>query len=187
MAVTAVTAVAFAPVRVELSRAECLEAGYVGVGRRVLGIKERRSEPHGTPQTDLWGNDIESAGAEKAVAKVTNEYWRSELRRSLKEAPPDFGDRGQVRWSAHQRGDLHLMVYEKDPTDHNYFFVTGAMPCFNIVGWLPGVEAKQKEYWDRTPRGVMAYWIDQKFLRPVAEYFEYRHNGYNWLTDAGLN
>lgn len=136
----------------------------IGVDRRIAAIQRGRSEPLGTPDADLWGNDIVSAAAEYAVSQVTNRRWNLDTGVSLAVTPPDCGDRIQVRSTAHLNG--HLWVFEKDPTDHIYFLVITDLPVLNVVGYIGGVLAKRREL-RPTPRGTLAHWVSQTELTPI--------------------
>lgn len=131
----------------------------IGVMRRQKALQVGRREPSGTPTTDLWGNEIESCGAELAVAKTVNQCWRMEIITDLRDKPADVGEDIEVRWTRHPNG--HLYVYERDVAGRWYFLVTGQLPTFKIVGCIDGIEAMQERHWGQTPRGTYAFIIDQ--------------------------
>lgn len=153
-------------IEVTLSYSEGVIVAYIGTQRRIVAMKKGRTEPYGTPNGDLWGNDIESSGAECAVAKAINQHWNMVIQRDLSETPPDVGTNVQVRWTPHTDG--HLPVYKRDKDSDRFYFVTGKLPTFQVVGWILGSDAKQPGFWrERTPRGTPAWWVKQEALSMV--------------------
>lgn len=154
---------------VDLDWSEVIMTGVVGVKRRTRALQQRRSEPHGKlrsangDERDPWGNDVESCGAEYAVAKTLNRFWCTSIKKSLAEALKDVGTDIQVR-STTNPGANHLIVYDTDNENDYFFFVRGRMPRFEIVGWIHGSEAKVEKFWAETPRGTMAFWIPESEL-----------------------
>jgi len=153
---------------VDLDLSEVIMAGVVGVKRRTRGIQQNRSEPHGKPRTangdsDLWGIDIEGSGAEYAVARTLNRFWRTGIKQRLADALTDVGYDIQVRSTTNPRA-THLLVYETDRESDYFFFVRGRMPKLEIVGWIHGSDAKVERFWQETPRGTMAFWIPESEL-----------------------
>lgn len=65
--------------KVVLQTYEVRMATYVGVERRlqVLFDDMKKQNYVGNKKWEPWGTDIEAAGAECAVAKLLNIYWRA--------------------------------------------------------------------------------------------------------------
>ena len=128
---------------VTLSWQEQLFAGQAGLMRRLSALSRQRCEPYGPPTVDLWGNDIESCGAEAAVAKLLDRYWLAVVARP-QELPGDVGD---VQVRSTQRADGRLIVYERDPDDARFVLVRGRFPTYDVVGWLRGRDAKRRHFY----------------------------------------
>lgn len=151
------------PFDVTLTWGQLLTAAEVGVKRRIMAMMKGRSEPHGTPETELWKNDIEAAAAEYAASIATNVRWRMEIEKNLTPRPPDLGEDIEVRWTIHrERG--HLPVYDRDPVEHRYVLVVGEIPTFTVVGMIDGSKAKDPLYRTTSPRGERCFWIPQGAL-----------------------
>jgi hypothetical protein len=140
-----------------LITSEQMHVAIYGCGRnlRRLGSPQR----YGGEKDPVanWGLDIESCGAEMAVAKFRRHYY----------APgpdPDDADVAgwQVRWT--RRPDGNLIVH---PTDHlPCVLVTGVMPKYTIVGWIDADDAKREEWWGDKGTGRPAFWVPQAALVP---------------------
>lgn len=149
-------------VRVTLDSREQLMAAMAGIMRRISAIRKGRKEPYGTPKADLWGNDIESSGAEAAVAKALNLYWTS-----VKEKVGP-GDVGNFEVRSTNRADGSLIVHDRDPDDVPFILVRGTFPDYEIVGWMFGRDAKDEKYRFRGD-GRPAFFVPGTHLRDVEE------------------
>lgn len=120
-------------------------AGLCGLMRAVDSLRRgrRRALFSGA---DLDENDIQAAGAEMAVAKLFNRYWRAGVDTP---ALPDVGMKFEVRRTASHRA---LLVRDSDHDDRRYVMVRGSLPSFEVVGWMLGSDAK-RECWKRNPNG----------------------------------
>jgi hypothetical protein len=109
-----------------------------------------------------WDNDVESACAERAVAKVLGVYWpeRNDLDRD-----GDLPFNLHVRSS--DRSDAHLLIYPKDPDDGLFFLAVGQVPTFDVLGWLQAGEAKRPDWWDDKVLARHAFRVPQHELHPV--------------------
>ena len=156
--------------RVILEWSEQLLAAQVGVMRRISSISKARSEPHETPPGDLWGNDIESSGAEAAAAKVLRRYWQA-----VHNSPAtQDGDISGVEVRSTQLADGRLIIHEvRDKDDSPFVLVRGTFPVYDVVGWIRGRDAKKDEYIfkgdGRRGDGNKVYFVPANQLRPIEE------------------
>jgi hypothetical protein len=155
--------------QVTLNETQQKMAKDVGSKRREAAKKRSRPQPHGVPSSadghkiELLDLDIQSSGAELAVAIATGQKWNSEIiNDSLENAPCDVGDNIEVRWSMHPHA--HLIIYEENDPDRTYVLVTGNFPNYEIRGYIRGWKGMTPQYWRKTPRGKYAYWISQSEL-----------------------
>jgi len=143
------------PVQVE-------QAAYAGIKRRLLALYDGRPAYHGFKEADAWGSDIESAAAELAVAVTLGLYWTPWARRPG-EVPADVGRNVQVR--RRSQPDWDLLAQPSDPPGHYLVLVTGAIPAFDLRGWIPVNDALDPRYWgDPYHTQRPAYWIPQSHL-----------------------
>ncbi len=96
---------------------------------------------------DREQNDIQAAGAEIAVAKALNQYWCGGVNAFRQ---PDVGLNIEVRRTKYPKGKL--AVRPRDHDDRPFVLVRGAIPEFEVVGWIYGFEAKQ-DRWKEDPHG----------------------------------
>jgi len=114
-----------------------------GVQRRLKSLS--RASAHRFENRNPWGNDIESAAAELAVAKALGLYWDASIDVFGR---PDLvcesrGVAVEVKLNS-ARDDGDLMVLASSPIEPETIFVlvTGALPAFRIVGWTRGEYVK---------------------------------------------
>lgn len=151
-------------VKVLLSNSELFQGASAGIMRRLLAMRCNRKDRYGQPPADLWGNDIESACAELAVAKATGSYWQA-VAADPSKLPGDVGPL-QVRWTP--RTDGCLILHEPDPDDARFYLVTGRAPALTIVGWIWCGDGKRKQWWSRGD-GRPAFFVPQKALKPLSD------------------
>lgn len=115
--------------------------------------------------------DQNAAGAELATAKALGAWWEG-LAGAKAAGDVRLGDvLIQVRWTAYPFG--FLAVYPEDDAGQPFVLVTGALPTFELVGWIEGVDAKTPARWTtRTPRNGGAlrcacFVVEQAELYPV--------------------
>jgi hypothetical protein len=149
---------------VTLTWQEQLFAAQAGVMRRISAMARSRCEPYDTPKADLWGNDIESAGAEAAVAKALGKYWLAVLQN-----PQDAdGDVSGIEIRSTCRSDGRLIVHDRDKDDAPFVLVRGTFPNYEICGWMRGRDAKKDKY-KFNGDGRPAYFVPSSELRPIEE------------------
>ena len=127
---------------IELTWQEQLFAMQAGGMRRISALARNRREQRGQPPGDLWGNDIEAAGAEAAVAKAMDRYWLA-----VHSSPHELsGDVGKLQVRSTQRPDGRLIVHDSDSDDAPFVLVRGVFPTYDVVGWIYGKDAKQERF-----------------------------------------
>lgn len=161
---------------VTLTSEQWQKAVECGTARREAAARRNRSQPHGHP-TDASGKeipllamDIASSAAEQAVSIWTGLEWRNEIiDGALIDYPCDVGEDIEVRWTKHDHG--RLLAYKGEKFRNRFVLVTGPIegPRFRLAGWLPGDKVAQEHHWKMTPRGTMAYYIQQSRLRSALE------------------
>lgn len=148
---------------VTLTWAECQAGITAGAMRRLRRIRAGAADRHGLVLTDNdWTNQIEACAAEIAVAKHLDTYWADSWQ-------PDYdGDVGhgtQVRWTP--RADGRLILHKSDPGEHLFYLVRGAIPTFDVVGFISGESGKIEKYWTDPGTGRPAYFIPDTDLIPI--------------------
>jgi len=134
-----------------------------GVARRLRALRNGLRHRWGWTGVGTWGEDIEAAGAEKALAVALDEPWTA---RDNPDAVADVGTMNQVRWTDKTAG--HLLLHPEDSDLQRHWLVTGLLPHFTIHGYVLGWEGKRREYWaDRVGNGRPAFWIPQVVLTPA--------------------
>ena len=149
---------------VTLTWSEQLFAAQAGVMRRISAIHKKRDEPYKTPTGDLWGIDVESSGAEAAVAKALRRYWQP-----LSTIAETDGDVSGVEVRSTTRKDGHLIVHDRDKDHAPFVLVRGVFPVYDLVGWMYGRDAKQDQYKTTQVRFGYAYFVPDRDLRPLEE------------------
>jgi hypothetical protein len=151
------------PIPITLSNVEMLNAATVGVTRRLAAVKHQRNHNNGAPTIDMWGMDIEGAGAELVVAKWLGRYWNA-----LASDPTTLeGDVGRYQVRHTKRTDGCLILHEKDNNDAVFILVVGQYPTYEVRGWISGREGKQIKHWRAVERP--AYFVPQSALLDPTE------------------
>lgn len=152
-------------IEVRLTWAEAELAAYAGMKRRLLALHDSRPGFYGFKEDDGWGSDVESAGAELAVATATGLAWVAWARRPS-EVQADVGDDVQVRST--RRGNGHMLIHEADRDDHRFVLVFGSIPSYRIAGWISGGAGKDPEFWG-DPFGTErpCFWVPPDRLEPL--------------------
>ena len=150
---------------VRLTNAECRAAAHVGLDRRLGALAASTHEVYGRAANGAyWEIDIEAAAGEVAVAKAFGVFY-SAADTVAEDRLGDVAPGVQVRHT--KRNDGSLICHDRDADDHRFVLVTGAMPTFNVVGWILGAEAKAQEFW-RTNVPRPAFFVPQRALTPLA-------------------
>lgn len=143
---------------------ECEQAVYVGARREAEAIRKGLEAPAYSRQPSIE-NHIQSGGAEKAVAKRLNLDWHASIN-TFSDGVADVGQKIEVRY---RREEYDLKVCEKDHDDRAYVLVRGALPRYEIVGWMWGKDAKQPQFWKNPGGHGFAFFVPQEYLRPISE------------------
>jgi hypothetical protein len=152
-------------------------AVYVGVERNYQVIINNLGKRNYVGNTDWqpWDCDIESSGAEMAVAKYLQTYWNGSFNTFKKS---DISYNLQVRHS--KKNDAHLIVRPVDSSDDIYILATGKIPEYIVCGWMYGFEAKTEKYKktfeEKTWKfnGPPAYFVPQNDLKDMKEIKEFK-------------
>ncbi len=152
---------AVSPPKIDLTLNEIQMAADVGIRRRLASIGRRLKDAHGYNPKTPWEDDIQSAAAELAFAKITQSYWPAHINNFK---GPDVGEHIQVRFT--KLPDGCLIVRDNDTTEDYYVLMTGQIPTFHLAGYLPGHLAKAKRYLRRPNKRPAAYFIPQTDLKP---------------------
>src|SRR5262245_42023430 len=119
------------------------------------GLREFEAQRLGAqhdPPLDANGrgetNHVVGACAELAVAKFLHSYWFAGINCF---GEPDVWPNVEVRYTFKKDGGL--FVRQRDKDDRPYVLVRGAIPRFEIVGWIMGRDAKQECWYRVTHRG----------------------------------
>jgi hypothetical protein len=153
---------------VQLKWYEVEQAIYVGARRESEALKDNRPKNWKASDDEKISsidNHMQSAGAEKAVAKRLNINWHASIN-TFKDGPADVGEGIEVRY-ARKKGRLKVT---KDDHDDRYFvLVWGELPNYEIVGFIRGKDAKQDQFLD-DPKGYgEAYFVPPQYLRPFEQ------------------
>jgi len=150
---------------VTLTWTEQFYAAQAGVMRRLSAANRKRSQPLGKPKSmGDWDKDIESCGAEAAVAKALGLYWQA-----VDANPHQLnGDVSGIEVRSTKRKDGRLILHTKDPDDRPFVLVRGEMPTYDVVGWIMGRDGKKMDY-TSFGDGRPAFFVPAKDLLPMDE------------------
>lgn len=131
------------------------DAVIKGALRQLQGVVRGRT--HSYPNGRPWEHNIEATIGEQAVAR-----WRDHYYMGLHNDPRgvvDVGTVGEVR-NTKVRGKPMLRVHEGDNPEHFFMLVNVQLgpyngiehfyevehPCVEVLGWLPGTEARVQRF-----------------------------------------
>ena len=149
---------------VTLTKVEMFSAAQAGCLRRINALCKDLPQPYGKPKDPLFDIDVESSGAEMAVAKAFGLYWNT-YPNEFRDLPGDVANL-EVRWTKHMNG--HLIVHKRDKDDRPFVLVRGNMPHYKVGGWMMGADAKQ-EKWIHGMREEPGYWVPNDQLHSLAD------------------
>lgn len=127
-------------------------AVQVGLRRRLEALRAGMRDRHGFGGDNPWEGDIQGAAAELAVAKHLGRYWDGSVNTFKR------GDVGEVQVRSTPRKDGSLIVRRSDSDTDHFILVTGAIPEFNVIGWISGAAAKSDEF-KKSPNGRPPAWF----------------------------
>ena len=155
------------PVVVTLTDHEARFAGLVGFERQLVstlnGLHEQVTTNDPTSGHN-WTQNIESAGAECALAKWLDRYWSAGVN-TFK-----AGDVGNIEVRLCMSQNVKLKVAANDPPNRLVVLVTGKMPHYNLEGFIMAKDAQVLEYReDPGNYGKHAYFVPVKMLHDIRE------------------
>jgi hypothetical protein len=127
---------------VTLTPLEVEVATTVGTYRRRVSRERGFEDSSHTAKKKRLDQDIDAAGAELAVSKLTGCRWNMTAGDDLDE--PDLWPHVEVRHTTHEDGGL--IVRPKDGPGRLFVLVVGTCPRYRFVGWKRGDEACRDEY-----------------------------------------
>ena len=128
---------------VELEAREMLQAGFVGLMRRIEEQKKGSKPTHGLAKgIEEWGKDIEGAMGEMAAAKALGVYWAG-----AKNRPGKQEDIKGYHVRTTDKPVGHLTIRPGDADDSKMILVIGIHGIYRVCGWISAGEAKQREEW----------------------------------------
>ena len=154
---------------VKLTYSEAITAATISV-RRFLGAYSRNDRFRtrwGVNQAkNGWQNNIMSGLSEFALAKKLNLFWSGKI---TEYEYADVGDWFEVRAVSAADKNHRLIMHKSDKTDRPYILAMADITEVHFVGWLYGFEGMKDEYIDDPVGGRPAFFIDQKYLRPMSK------------------
>jgi len=150
---------------IKLDWYECEQAIYIGARRQVEAMRLGFGNKTKHGEKSAIEDHMQGAGAEKAVGKRLNLDTHFAIN-TFANGIADVGEKIEVRW---RREQWDLIVREKDHDERAYVLVRGEMPEYEIVGWIWGRDAKKPEFWKNPGGHGYAFFVPEKFLRPISE------------------
>ena len=155
---------------VTLTPAELSIGSVAGLQRQLKCLKNSRSgkslkdyERHwGDPGAKgLWGNSIEGALGEFAVAKYLGVYPSG----IAGFGSTDVGEHYEVRTRPHKSDRLFLK--KKDKKDKYYILVIGSYGVYTLKGWIAAPDVFEHEEWYHSNNGRTSesYWVPDEELK----------------------
>lgn len=149
--------------KIELTPAEMLLAGQVGLMRQVQNLRNGRQDRFGCDPGSGWQVHIEGACGEFAVAKFLGVFWSGNLS-FLKAA-----DVGSIQVRTSSENHHRLILHDSDPSDARFVLVTGRAPSYTLRGWVTGSDGKRKENWSDPAGGRPAYFVPHSSLHDMED------------------
>jgi len=154
---------------VTLNFFELTQGATAGAMRQIYAMSKGLKGKFAATRVEDWGQNIEGALAERAVAKALN--LCQEFHKNGDGDLRHFGKKLEVRQTRYKAGKL--TVYDYNDPQSIYILVVGDSPTFTIAGWGEGVEVMQPEFWAEPPTVKKpAFWVPQEALRPISELAE---------------
>ena len=139
---------------------EMFMAAMVGVRRQIEAIQDGRT-PNAGYKGSGWEIHVEGAAAELAFARFRNLYWSGSVN-TFRQG----GDVGPVQVRCRSQSHFDLIVRDGDRDEDVFVLVTGAIPRFEIVGWIRGGDAKQPQWRQEHGGRPSAFFVPQSALQP---------------------
>lgn len=147
---------------------KCTKAGFewaINYIPQWLGRTEKRNYQHDREAMsfpDFVALQSQSVGAEVAVSKYFRQPYDYGNRNYKDKA--DVGHKIEVKWTKWKDGSLILT--NNDRKEDIAILVTGSMPTFYVIGWIPIVMAQR----NKQQRSDGSWWISQRDLHPMADF-----------------
>jgi hypothetical protein len=133
-----------------------ITAGTNRQANAVLNNSEARADME---DEEGWGNHIEGACGEQAVAKFLNIYWEGH---NKYQDEPDLKPNIEVKQRSEHWHDL--IIREHENFQQVFILATGLSPKFRIRGWVWGEHVQDKKFWKSPNKRPEAYFIPQSYL-----------------------
>jgi len=155
-----------------LTPAELSIGSTVGLQRQLKCLQRSKSgnnlenyrEQWGNPGSKgLWGNSIEGALGEFALAKYLGVYPTGISGYDA----TDVGDHYEVRTRPHPKDNLFMK--KKDKKDKYYVLVIGAYGVYELKGWISAPEVFYHDEWyhNNNGRTSESYWVPDEALNDI--------------------
>lgn len=164
--------------KVRLTEFELFQAAIVGCRRNIESLGSTHHQ-HGKKSLG-WEINVEGAAGEIAFAKYMGWYWSGSIN-TFKTGGDvmDFEVRTRILKKKGEQGYLDeewmydMIVRPDDKDESSYVMVLGRAPNYEVIGWLPGRDAKRPEYLKNHGGRPYAHFVPQSVLRPIEELKEY--------------
>lgn len=152
--------------RISLAWYELLMAASIGVARHIEAFRKGNKREDGT--VPEWGEDIEGAAAELAVAKYRRVPWTGSVNAFCEQDVDGIG----VRHATGRNGKRKLIIRKRDAErygdDGLMALVHGERGSYQIMGAITIGEARQHPDWKVNPRDLgPAYFVPPEALHPL--------------------
>jgi hypothetical protein len=157
--------------QIQLSPPEIQIGASVGIQRQIREIQKNGNhilEKYISKNNDpgrhgLWGNAIEGALGEIAVAKALNQYHTG----MESHWATDVGENIEVR--TRRKEDHQLFLKPTDKPGFIYVLVVGQFGVYAIKGWIESDEVFSHPEWlhDFNGKTSKCYWVPDSELQPI--------------------
>lgn len=158
-------------VTIELDYPQIMMGVYAGGVRHLQFLKRNARPMYGKDVSTVWGEQIEGALSEYALAKHLNVHWEG----VGVAGGNDLADE-EVRVTKYQNGNL--LLHPADKNDKRYWLLTGENGKYTIHGYIYGRDGKQQKYWRDPVGGRACFFVPQSALTKPAQQKEK-----DWLDD----
>jgi len=154
--------------KIELTPTEFLQAALIGMLRLLKNKLRGRFNSYGSENNpDRWGDHIEGACGEMAVAKFFNVFWSGNMDDFL--AVDVNIERFLIEVRTVDVEKKRLRLHPKDDDNRVCILVMGKAPKFKIKGWILAKDGKQDKYWEDPGTGRPAFFVPQSELKSIEE------------------
>jgi hypothetical protein len=128
-----------------------------GANRQANAVLNKSKARADMKDEEGWGNHIEGACGEAAVAKFLNLYWEGHVGAYPDTTRPDLKPNIEVKTRSKHWQDLLIRKHEN--REQVFILVTGTSPEFRIRGWIWGENACQAKFFKSPNDRPPAYFI----------------------------